>query len=44
MIRRGDIDVGPLLSHVLPIESVGDAFLLAHDPIAAGAVKVSVRF
>jgi threonine dehydrogenase-like Zn-dependent dehydrogenase len=44
MIRRGDIDVGPLLSHVLPIESVGDAFRLAHDPVAAGAVKVSVRF
>ena len=44
MIRRGDIDVGPLLSHVLPVESVGDAFRLAHDPVAASAVKVSVRF
>jgi len=29
---------------VLSIESVGDAFHLAHDPVAAGAVKVSVRF
>jgi L-iditol 2-dehydrogenase len=43
MIRRGDIDVTPLLSHTLPIERIEDAFALAvnrHD----GAIKVSVGF
>ena len=43
MIRAGEIDVTPLLSHVLPIEEAGEAFALAqerHD----GALKVSLSF
>ncbi len=43
MIARGDIDVGPLLSHILPIEEVSRAFELAHSR-DDGAIKVSVSF
>ena len=42
-IRSGDIDVRPLLSHVLPIEEIEEAFRLA-DTRADGAIKVSVAF
>ncbi len=43
MIARGDIDVTPLLTHVLPIEDVERAFTLAMSR-DEGAVKVSVSF
>lgn len=43
LIVGGAIDVAPLLSHVLPIEEVGKAFLLAHER-ADNALKVSLRF
>jgi len=42
-IRRGEIDVRPLLSHVLPVEEITDAFRLA-DTCGDGALKVSVAF
>ncbi|MDY7102822.1 MAG: zinc-binding dehydrogenase [Actinomycetota bacterium] len=41
-IARGDLDVTPLLSHVVGIERVGEAFEMAHDPVASGALKVSL--
>jgi len=43
LIADGAIDVAPLLSHMLPIEQVGDAFRIAHDR-TGDALKVSVRF
>jgi len=43
LIEDGAIDVGPLLSHMLPIEEVGDAFRIAHDR-SDNALKVSIRF
>lgn len=43
LIRRGEIDVGPLLSHVLPIEDAGRAFQLAQER-HEGALKVSLSF
>lgn len=42
-IRRGEIDVRPLLSHVVPVEEIDRAFQLA-DTGADGALKVSVSF
>ena len=42
-IRRGEIDVGPLLSHVLPVEEIEHAFQLA-DRAADGVLKVSISF
>jgi L-iditol 2-dehydrogenase len=42
-IVRGDIDVSPLLSHVLPVEQVARAFELAHSRDER-AIKVSVSF
>jgi L-iditol 2-dehydrogenase len=42
-IRRGDIDVRPLLSHVVPIEEIDRAFRLA-DTREDGALKVTVSF
>lgn len=42
-IQSGQIDVTPLLSHILPIEQVGRAFELA-DTRDDGALKVSVSF
>lgn len=43
MIRRGEIDVTPLLSHVLPIEDAGRAFELAQER-PEGVLKVSLAF
>lgn len=43
LIEAGAIDVAPLLSHMLPIDDVTDAFRIAHDR-SGGALKVSVRF
>jgi L-iditol 2-dehydrogenase len=43
LIASGAIDVSPLLSHLLPIEKVEDAFRMAHDR-TDGALKVSVKF
>ncbi|MFN0091560.1 MAG: zinc-binding dehydrogenase [Acidimicrobiales bacterium] len=42
-IERGEIDVSPLLSHVLPIERIDEAFELAHHA-GDGALKVSLSF
>jgi L-iditol 2-dehydrogenase len=42
-IRGGDVDVRPLLSHVLPVEEIETAFRLA-DTYAEGVLKVSVVF
>lgn len=42
-IRRGDIDVRPLLSHVLPVEEIDAAFQLA-DTCDDGVLKVSISF
>lgn len=44
LIARRQIDVAPLLSHVYPIEEIATAFEVANDPVAAGALKVSVTF
>jgi L-iditol 2-dehydrogenase len=43
LIHDGAIDVSPLLSHMLPIEDVGDAFRIAHDR-TDNALKVSIKF
>jgi L-iditol 2-dehydrogenase len=43
LIADGAIDVDPLLSHLLPIERVDDAFRIAHDR-SDNALKVSVTF
>jgi L-iditol 2-dehydrogenase len=43
LIEDGAIDVTPLLSHMLPIEEVGDAFRIAHDR-TDNALKVSIKF
>jgi L-iditol 2-dehydrogenase len=43
LISGGSIDVAPLLSHMLPIEQVGEAFQLAHDR-SDNALKVSIKF
>lgn len=42
-IRRGDVDVLPLLSHVVPVEEIDRAFRLA-DTCEDGVLKVSVSF
>ena len=42
-VRRGDIDVLPLLSHVLPVEQIDRAFQLA-DSGEDGVLKVSISF
>lgn len=44
LIERSEIDVRPLLSHVLPIERIDDAFELARHPEQDAAMKVSLRF
>ena len=41
LIVRGEIDMAPYVTHVLPIERVGEAFELAHEP-RDGALKVSL--
>ena len=43
LIEQRAIDVAPLLSHMLPIDQVGEAFQLAHDR-ADNALKVSIAF
>jgi L-iditol 2-dehydrogenase len=43
MIADGAIDVAPLLSHVLPIERVDEAFRIAHER-TDNALKVSIKF
>jgi L-iditol 2-dehydrogenase len=43
MIVDGAIDVAPLLSHMLPIERVGEAFRIARDR-TGNALKVSIKF
>ena len=43
LIADGAIDVSPLLSHMLPIEKVDEAYRMAHDR-TDGALKVSIRF
>jgi L-iditol 2-dehydrogenase len=43
MIADGTIDVAPLLSHMLPIERVGEAFRIARDR-TGNALKVSIKF
>jgi L-iditol 2-dehydrogenase len=43
MIADGAIDVTPLLSHMLPIEGVEEAFHIAHDR-TGNALKVSIKF
>jgi L-iditol 2-dehydrogenase len=42
-IRRGEIDVRPLLSHVVPVEEIERAFRLA-DACEDGVLKVSISF
>ena len=42
LIARGEIDVSPLLSHILPIDRIGEAFLIAYER-RDGALKVSVK-
>jgi L-iditol 2-dehydrogenase len=42
-IRRGEVDVRPLLSHVVPVEEIDRAFRLA-DSCEDGVLKVSVSF
>jgi L-iditol 2-dehydrogenase len=43
LITDGAIDVAPLLSHMLPIEQVDEAFRIAHER-ADNALKVSIKF
>jgi L-iditol 2-dehydrogenase len=43
LIADGAIDVAPLLSHMLPIERVGEAFRTARDR-TGNALKVSIKF
>jgi len=43
LIADGSIDVAPLLSHMLPIEKIDEAFRIAHDR-TDNALKVSIKF
>jgi L-iditol 2-dehydrogenase len=43
LIADGAIDVAPLLSHMLPIDQVEEAFHMAHDR-TDGALKVSIEY
>jgi L-iditol 2-dehydrogenase len=43
LIADGAIDVAPLLSHMLPIEQVAEAFQIAHDR-SDNALKVTIKF
>jgi len=43
LITDGAIDVSPLLSHMLPIDKVDEAFRIAHDR-TGNALKVSIKF
>ncbi|MEZ5279911.1 MAG: zinc-binding dehydrogenase [Acidimicrobiales bacterium] len=44
LIADRQIDVAPLLSHVYDVEQIDEAMHMAHEPVDAGALKVSVRF
>lgn len=44
LIATGKIDVTPLLSHVYPIDEIGTAIAIANEPLAEGALKVSLSF
>ncbi|MDP7067838.1 MAG: zinc-binding dehydrogenase [Acidimicrobiales bacterium] len=44
LIATGAIDVGPLLSHIFPVEKIDEAMHLAHEPHDAQALKVSIEF
>jgi L-iditol 2-dehydrogenase len=43
LIADGAIDVSPLLTHMLPIEQIDEAFRIAHDR-TDNALKVSIKF
>jgi L-iditol 2-dehydrogenase len=43
LIADGAIDVAPLLTHMLPIEQIGEAFRIARDR-SDNALKVSIKF
>jgi L-iditol 2-dehydrogenase len=43
LVAEGAIDVAPLLSHMLPIEKIDEAFRIAHDR-TDNALKVSIKF
>jgi L-iditol 2-dehydrogenase len=43
LIEQNAIDVAPLLSHMMPIEKVDEAFRIAHDR-TDNALKVSIKF
>lgn len=43
LIADGAIDVAPLLTHLMPIEKVDEAFRIAHDR-TDNALKVSIKF
>lgn len=43
MISGGTIDVAPLLSHMLPIGHISEAFRIAHDR-SDNALKVTIKF
>ena len=43
LIADGAIDVAPLLSHMLPIDQIEEAFRIAHER-TGNALKVSVTF
>jgi L-iditol 2-dehydrogenase len=43
LIAGGEIDVAPLLSHMLPIDQVEEAYRMAHDR-TDGALKVSIKY
>jgi len=44
LISNGAIDVSPLLSHVYPIDDITTAIAVANEPLAEGALKVSLSF
>ncbi len=44
LISGGHIDVKPLLSHVYPVEEIQTAFQVANEPVADGALKVSITY
>lgn len=44
MIATGQIDVSPLLSHVYPVDEIATAIAVANEPMAEGALKVSLSF
>jgi len=44
LIASREIDVSPLLSHVYPVEEIATAIAVANEPLAEGALKVSLSF